>query len=307
MSFIPSSRVFSLRNPWFRSGLFFLLLLVPLAAGEVYVRSLPNPAKSKHAFLSARSRTVDVLVLGSSHTYYGICPELLGAHACSAAQVSQTLRYDDWVLHRYPFDNLRTVVQPISDFTLYEQLEDGDEWYLANRYRLYMDCDIHPRGSVYDWEVTAFPVFCEKLKTLWQPSRMRWSGRGQGLEYTVGNKAADWDNGEKRAAVNRYDDFSRAAENERHLRRMAEYCRRRGVRLLLVSTPLRPSYRAHQSVAQLADTQRRIRRLLRQYPEVVYVDFRADNRFEASDFYDADHLSLTGARKFTLLLRPYIR
>lgn len=307
MSFIPSPRAFSLRNPWFRFVLFLFLLLVPLAAGEVYVRSLPNPAKSKHAFLSSRSRTVDVLVLGSSHTYYGICPELLSPHAYSAAQVSQTLRYDAWVLHHYPFDALSTVVQPVSDFSFYEELEDGPEWYLANRYRLYMDCDIHPRCSVYDWEVTAFPVFCEKLKSLWQSPRMRWSGCGQGLEYTVERKAADWDNGETRAAVNRYDDFARAAANERHLCRMAEYCRRRGVRLLLVSTPLRPSYRAHQSAAQLADTQARLRRLLRHYPEVVYVDFRADGRFTASDFYDSDHLSLTGARKFTRLLRPYLR
>lgn len=296
----------SWRNPWLRLCLFALLVLVPFGAGEYYVRSLPNPAKSKHAFLSRYSNQVDVLVLGSSHTYYGICPQMLSPHAYSAAQVSQTLRYDAWVLHHYPFDSLRAVVLPISDFTLYEELEDGGEWYQTNRYRLYMDCDIHCRGSVYDWEVTAFPVFCKKLKSLWQPPRMRWSRWGQGLEYTAENKAADWDNGEKRAATNRYADFSTAPANERRLEQIAAFCRRRGIRLLLVSTPLRPSYRAHQSAAQLADTQSRLQHLQHKYPEIVYLDFRADKRFKAADFYDSDHLSTTGAHKLTLLLKPHL-
>lgn len=105
--------------PRWRIPLFALLLLLPLAMGEVYVRSLPNPSKHKHAYLLRHSRKVRVLILGSSHTYYGLCPERLGAHAFSAAQISQTLQYDDYLLHHYPFDSLRTVVLPISDFTLY--------------------------------------------------------------------------------------------------------------------------------------------------------------------------------------------
>ena len=70
--------------------LFALLLLLPLAMGEIYVRSLPNPAKYKHAYLSRHSREVEVLILGSSHTYYGLCPERLGENAFSAAQINSS-------------------------------------------------------------------------------------------------------------------------------------------------------------------------------------------------------------------------
>ena len=70
----PTSR--SLPPKW-RIPLFLLLLLLPLGAAEVYVRSLPNPAKFKHAYLSRHAREVEVLVLDSSHTYYGLCPEPL--------------------------------------------------------------------------------------------------------------------------------------------------------------------------------------------------------------------------------------
>lgn len=295
-----------LRNPWHRLPLFALLVLVPFAAGECYVRSLPNPAKSKHAYLSRHSGEVEVLVLGSSHTFYGICPELLGRHAFSAAQVSQTWRYDNWLLYHYPFPRLRAVVLPVSDFSFYENLEGGNEWYLANRYRLYMDCDIHPRGSVYDWEITAFPVFCEKLKSLWQPPKLTWSATGQGLNYTKAARPENWDNGLARARSNIYRDFSAAPEMEGYLRSIADYCRKKGVRLLLVTTPLSKSYRENQDVVQGMDTRRRLDRFLREYPETYYVNFRDDPAFGAEDFYDADHLNLDGAKKLSRSLRRYL-
>lgn len=293
-------------TPWLRLPLFALLLLLPLAAGELYVRSLPDPAKSKHAFLTHHSNEVDVLVLGSSHTYYGVCPEAISPKAYSAAQVSQTLRYDDWVLRHYPFGQLHTVILPISDFSFYEELEQGNEWYLANRYRLYMDCDLHSQWSVYNWEVTAFPVFCHKLQSLWQPPSRQWSLHGQGLEYTLAKRPATWDNGAERAATNHYTDYSAAVANEQCLQRIANFCCERGIRLLLVSTPLRPSYRQNQLPEQLADMHQRIQNLLHHFPQVVYLDYSADPRFGANDFYDSDHLCREGASKLSSLLKESI-
>lgn len=294
-------------SPWRNVVFFALLLLVPAAAGEAYVRSLPNPAKYKHAYLQAHSREVKTLVLGSSHTYYGICPEALGEDAFSAAQVSQTLRYDDFLLHHYTFPNLRTVILPVSDFTLYEELEGSAEWYLANRYRLYMNCDVHGFLSVYAWEITAFRSFAEKLKSLFRPPRMRWSATGQGLEYAFPGlpKNKEWlESGKERARHNHYADLSAGRRGEAYLQHIGDFCRTHGVKLVLVSTPVHASYRAHRSRRQWADTQRRVRRFLSRYREAVYLDFSADPRFGIDDFYDTDHLNSAGARKLSALLRP---
>lgn len=287
-------------------ALFLAIIIIPLTAGEVYVRSLPNAAKSKHRWLTAHSREVDVLILGSSHTYYGVCPEVISRHAYSAAMVSQTLQYDDWLIHHYPFDRLRCVVVPISDFTLYEELEGGPEWYLANRYRLYMDCDIHPRLSVYDWELTAFPVFCEKLKTLYTPRRTFWSATGQGQEYTLENRPSDWDNGVWRAQHNRYTTFEGAPANERHLDNIASLAESHGARLLLISTPINRTYFENIDPRQQRDIQQRIIRFLARHPKVSYHDLRQDKRFTDDDFFDADHLNTRGARKLSAILRQYI-
>ena len=286
-----------------RACLFLGLMLLPLLAGECFIRHQPNASKAKHEYLMQHSREVDVLVLGSSHTYYGIKPQLLSAKAYSAAQVSQTLTYDDYLLHHYPFDQLKWVIVPISDFSLYEEIESSSSWFLANRYRIYMDCDIHSRLSVYGWELTAFRSYCEKLRQLWETPHMQWSPWGQGLEYTVENKASDWDNGELRAAQNAYTDFSHAPEAIRHLEHMANLCAARRARLLLVSTPLRESYRHHQHPAQLDDTHRHISRFLHHHPQCLYLDFRQDPTFTADDFYDSDHLTTQGAAKLTLKIK----
>lgn len=296
-------RLLSRHKPVLRFALFFALVLLPVGAGEAYVRSLPNAAKAKHAFLTAHSKEVDVLVLGSSHTYYGIEPQLLSAHAYSAAMVSQTLRYDDYLLHHYAFPRLRCVIVPVSDFTLYEELEGTASWYLANRYRLYMNCDVHPRLSVYDWECTAFPAFCEKLKSLWQAPKMHWSAYGQGLEYTYEARKADWDNGTVRAAANIYTDFSGATENMRHLQSIADFCKSHGARLVLVSTPLSATYYDALSTPQEADKTQRLKAFLRKNACAEYHDMRRHPGITEADFYDADHLNTRGAHAFTLLLR----
>ena len=290
-----------------RTFLFLLPLALLLMGGEAVLRLHPNAAKAKDKAMRLTGSIIDTLILGSSHAYYGLCPELLGRNAYNAAQVSQTLKYDEFILNRYALPRLRAVVLTVSDFSFYEELEGTPSWYLAGRYRMYMGCDYHSLASAYAWEAAAFPVFAKKLLALCRPPRERWSLRGQGLEYTLENRAADWDNGTTRAAVNRYKDFSHGAVNEARLCRMAALCRKRGISLVLVATPLRPSYRAEQNPAQTADMHRRIERVAARFPQTVrFLDFAADPAFTANDFYDADHLNRAGAAKLSLKVKGAI-
>ena len=108
------------------------------------------------------------------------------------------------------------------------------------------------------------------------------------------------------ARRNRYEDFAAGDRGVAYLESIAQYCRAHGAALWLVSTPLRPSYRAAVSTAQEADMQQRLARFLRRHPQVRYLDFRAHPAFLPQDFFDADHLSLSGAQKFSDLLRSYL-
>ena len=287
-----------------RTFLFLLPLALLLLGGEAVLRLHPNAAKDKDKAMRLTGSIIDTLILGSSHAYYGLCPEILGRNAYNAAQVSQTLMYDEFILNRYALPRLRAVVLTVSDFSFYEELEGTPSWYLAGRYRMYMGCDYHSLASAYAWEAAAFPVFVKKLLALRQPPRERWSLRGQGLDYTLESRATDWDNGISRAAVNRYTDLSHGDVNETRLCRIAARCQQRGISLVLVATPLRPSYRMEQNPAQVADMHRRIERVAARFPQTVhFLDFAADPAFTADDFYDADHLNRAGAVKLSLKVK----
>ena len=63
--------------------LFAFVVLLVMGMAEAYVRSLPNPSKAKHDWMGQHSTTVTTLVLGNSHTFYGIRPALLADSAFS--------------------------------------------------------------------------------------------------------------------------------------------------------------------------------------------------------------------------------
>lgn len=305
-----------MRSFIYRTFLLILMFATTLLVGELYVRQYPNPARDKHQWMLRHSQEVETLVLGSSHTFYGVQPALLGPHTYSLAQVSQTYRYDLYLLQHYPMPRLRTVILPFSYFSLYDDLETmGDEPFTAVRYRIYMDCDIHPWLSTWHLECMQGAAFKEKIRSLWHPATMTWDSLGYGTNYTLQQRPSDWDNGQQRAERNTHVHGTETPAslelNRGYLRDIMNHCQERGIRLILLSTPCTESFCRHQSREQLAMNDHVLGQLLRQHPEVVRLDLTEDERFRRCeqgypDFYDADHLSTVGAERLTRLLRPYI-
>lgn len=288
-------------------GIFALPCLAVLVLVEVYIEHMPNIARDKHQWMLQHAQEVKTLVLGDSHTFYGVRPDLLGDGAFSLAQSSQTYRYNAYLLQHYPMPHLQTVILPFCYFSLWEDFEHqpGEE-YQAIRYRIYMDCDIHPRLSWYGFEVMSIPLVREKLKSLYTPSHNQWDSLGWGTEYTKENREEDWDNGKARAEGNTYTDTTLVTLNQAYLEEMLRYCQRRQVKVILLNTPVSPTFRAHESPSQVAINQTVLQALLRRHPEVKFLDWEADPRFGDDDFYDADHLNTEGAAKLTHFLRDYL-
>lgn len=286
---------------------FSLPLLCLLAGAEAYVESLPNPSRDKHAWMLRHSGEVETLVLGNSHTFYGVSPSLLPPHSFSLAQVSQTYRYDLWLLRRYPVGKLRTLILPFSYMSLWEDFENQENrWAEAIRYRLYMDCDIHSRWGRYGWELMSIPTFREKLKSLYRPPQLSWDSLGWGTNYLASSRKADWDNGKERIRENTYTDTFIVRLNYRFLRDILTFCRKRNVRVLLISTPVSDTYRRNKDIRQERTNRQCLQALLSDFPEVEYLDFEGDSRFGATDFYDSDHLNSDGARKLSSILATLI-
>lgn len=282
---------------------FAAIVLGLLALGEWYVESLPNPARDKHRWMTAHADSVETLILGDSHAFYGIRPDMLPGMAYSLAMPSQTLRYDNYLLHHYAMPRLHDVLLTVSYFTLWEDFEllTGHDQEIA-RYHIYMDCDLH-RLPLYRFECLHRQAFVERLKSLYKPAQLSWNAQGWGDNYTLERRAEHWDNGEERATANTYNNAAVVDFNAGQLRQIIDYCRQQNVRLTLVTTPVSASFHTSQAANQVAHNRRVLDGILREHPEVRHFDYETDARFHADDFYDADHLSTIGAAKLTGILR----
>lgn len=313
-----------------------LIILMLIAAGEIYVRSLPNPARYKHQWLLVHSAEVETLILGSSHTFYGINSAQLGSHTFNLAQPTQPYRYDWYELTHYPLPRLKTLVLPFSYQSLFEDIDREPQLrYWAVRYRLYMDCDLHSPLSEYGFECLHPAPFKEKLSSLWRKSQLSWDSLGNGTSYgttslllqgkdnakgvasTRSNSQAKHgvpesegesvsDNGLQRARENTYWQDSSMSISESalplnisFLDSIATWCERRAVRLLLVTTPTTQSFRLNCNQLQTNINDSVLQAVLQRHPTIEYRNYWADTAFTAADFYDADHLNRLGAHKLT--------
>ena len=288
-----------------RIVVFSILVFAVIGAAEIYVEHLPNPSRIKHEWLKQHSAEVRTLVLGNSHTFYGIPPGELGGNAFSLAQVSQTYRYDDYLLRHYDFPHLEQVILPFSYMSLWEDFESQENKHFnAVRYRLYMDCDIHSRFSQYGFECLHMASFKEKLKSLYRSSLLSCDSLGWGNNYN-GHRLADWDNGAQRAKENTYSDTSLVSLNLRFLRNILSYCRKRHVRIILVTMPVSPTYYKNEDKRQRHVNETIIVQILKEYPETIYLNLERDKNFTSADFYDGDHLNARGAHKCAAIIRRY--
>ena len=287
-------------------GCFALAVLAVLTAMEVYVESMPNIARDKHQWMLQHSNKVKTLVLGNSHNLYGIRPDLLGEGAFSLAQQSQTYRYDRYLLQHYPMKELKTVILNVDYSLLWEDFESvPKEEFQAMRYRIYMDCDLHPRLSWYGFEVMYMPLVTEKLRSLFTPGRNHWDHLGWATEYTKEARLQDWDDGKSRAEANTCYDTDIVRLNEGILRDIFDYCQQRHIKVILLNTPVSETFRQYEDPRQRNINTQVLNRLLNDYPTVNYLDWEADPRFTSDDFYDSDHLNHEGAAKLTQAIRCY--
>lgn len=289
--------------------LFSLIILAFFMAGEWYVRSIPNPARYKHQWMLAHSTQVETLILGSSHCFYGIEPQILGPNAFSLAQPTQTYRYDLWELQRYPMPKLKTVILPFSYQSLFEDLESEPRLrYWAVRYRLYMDCPIHYYISQYGWECLHIPSFREKLTSLWRPPKVKWDSLGFGLTNGYQSLLVESkDNGLQRVKENTYIGMKSLALCTGELDSIASICDRRGINLVLFTSPTSESFRRYANQHQIDISRRVLRRVMARHPSISYYNYWADADFTPAHFYDADHLNLRGASLLTLKLLSDMR
>ena len=296
-------------------GIFFVLpLIVALIPLEYLIRQVPNPYKYKYEWMQKNAEDVEILVFGSSHTFYGIRPEFFEGKAFSLANVSQGLKQDLFLLEYWAdrYKKLKTVICPISFYSWFSHgLEYGSESYRCRYYKIYMDCDLYPDLSLYNLELSDFRTAKGKIAKLFSSNEdPGYDKYGWGNTYKLSKKSIiKWNDGtEAEAAIKRHTakSWDYIDLNYARMKELVDFCKSRNIQLVFITTPCWYSYYDNLNKEQLAKMYELTNRFKNEF-DVPYFDYLKDPRFEADDFYDSNHLSEIGAAKFTKILNGVIR
>ncbi len=290
-----------------KSVLFVFPVLLLLAGAEAFLRKIPNDYSYKNQYLYNNSKNIEILVLGSSHSLFGINPKYFSKPAFNSAHVSQSLNYDYFIFDKYIEDlsRLKVVILPISYFTLFGQLENGIESWRIKNYSIYYNCDYHNHSLLNNYEIfREKPLSALKRlrKYLKGENNVTVSELGFGLNH-INTKQSDLiATGKAAAKRHTAEDFSLLDINMNLLKKIIEKSRSRGIKVVLLTPPARQSYISHLEERQLSMMKESIAFVLKKYPDVEYFDFISDERFFDDDFRDADHLNVIGAKKLTKII-----
>lgn len=288
---------------------FVLPIIITAIPVEYLIRQVPNPYKYKYEWMQKNAEDVEVLVFGSSHTFYGIRPEFFKEKAFSLANVSQGNRQDFFLLKYWAarYKNLKIVIVPISFYTWFGRgLEYGSESYRCRYYKIYMDCDYYSDWSFYNLELSDKRTAMGKVgKIIHRDEDPGYDKFGWGNKYKLSEKnIIKWNDGtEAEAAVKRHTakSWDYIETNYERFKEMAKFCQSHNIQMILITTPCWYTYYDNLNKEQL----KKMYELTHQFQKelnVPYFDYLKDTRFEADDFFDSNHLSDVGAIKFTKIL-----
>lgn len=297
-----------------------LAFVVPLVFCAILIefslRNIPNDYQYKRDYLDTKSNEINTLILGNSHSYYGIDPSYFTTNTFNASYISQSLDYDFEILKKYQnkFENLRYIVIPISYFTLYSNLANGIEAWRIKSYIIYYH--LGKSNSIDQHFELLSNKFNINTKRIWQyylkcenPISCSSLGWGQGYSsisddlYKTGILAAKrhtLDNLQSETAIKIF------RENSDVLETILSWAKNRGIKVILFTPPAFISYRQNLSSIQLTNTIQKVEFLCTMHTNCVYYNLLSDSSFVAQDYHDADHLSDIGAKKLSLIMNNLV-
>lgn len=294
----------------------FLMLLPFIVMGvimEILIRKIPNDYQFKKEYLEEQAHEIETLILGSSHSFYGVNPVYFTSKTFNASHISQTLNYDFEILKKYDskFKRLKTIVLPISYFTLYENLNYGEETWRVKNYVIYYDTKSHNQLKNYS-EVLSLPLR-DNLKRIiehyvFRKSAISCSTLGWGTEYS--SKKAQNLSETANSAAKRHTYLNQPnpvyiqlfQENIQTLNNLANWCEKRKIKLLLFTPPAYSDYSKNLHPIQLKNTIEAAQKVASRHHNCKYFNLLNDTIFKETDYYDADHLSEIGAKKLSEII-----
>jgi hypothetical protein len=289
--------------------------LLPLIMGgilmELLLRQIPNDYKYKKQYLDNNSDKIEILFLGNSHSFYGLDPIYCTKTCFNASHISQSLDLDLEILKKYEqyWSALRIIVLPISYFSFIESLETSSESWRIKNYIIYYGIrnsktlKDHSEVLSNNLSINLKRIISYYIKGI---TAMSCSTLGWGVSYNSTNTKDLVETGKEAAARHTIIDYKYFDQNVSALKSVIEFGQRHKIKIVLFTPPAYESYVTNLNKEQLNKTIQTAEIISNQFDNCIYFNLLEDKSFSESDFYDADHLNYTGAKKLTLLIDKLI-
>ena len=240
---------------------------------------------------------IEVLILGNSHTFFGINPQWLSYKSINVANKSRKIETDFLILKKniHKFKKLKTVIVPISYYTLFtSELTVEEKRLYFNYYRLkeYKQNWYNNRISLHTplYELVNDLKFISKF-----PSKLSYNGwRANNETYTFDKKIIAERIGDVDKKIK---DVKAIKLNSCYLDSLVNLCEKFKVKLVLVIPPYHPDFYKYSFNKYDQKNEELLKSLA--FKKCIIFDGKSLKINSSSFFENVDHLNKNGAFLFT--------
>ena len=293
----------------------FLLPVIAVWGGlEIFYRSVENNYTYKHQRVQEEYASAEVLILGSSHSYYGFNPDYFQQPTYNFSNISQSLYFDELLLERHinSLKQLKAVVLTIGYFSLSQQDNGIEDRWRKYFYQQQMDLDVPIVSGIdvrkYSLALSRkFNKSVELVGTyLHEGTILSCYRNGYGIQDStdiVPYKATT-----SRLIAKKHEDGSMDfGHNVERLERIINLCKDKDVDVLLVEMPVFPDYFDAVNPVKRDSISSILASLGSSSDNTHHLKLSRDRRFRRDDLRDADHLTNGGAEKCSKIVSEFIR
>ncbi|WP_250433983.1 hypothetical protein [Hanstruepera flava] len=294
------------------------LLIIPIflvwLTVELFYRKVPNNYTFKNQLIKSKSETVEVLIFGDSHTFYGLNPEYFSNSTLNMANVSQTIYFDKLLFEKHvsKLTNLKCVVLPI-EYTTFSQADNIQEdywrkyfyasqmgltvpyikWYDPKQYSLALTQKFGKTGSyVKTFLNNKTLIGCDK--------------KGWGNTYVSTVDSLELERLSKIISRKHDDGSMDFSKNRERIDVLIQACKEYNIQVVLVNMPVSQPYLSLLNQEEVTAISKISKVFSQTYEHVTHVNLLYDKRFSRKDFHDADHLNVNGAKKCSAIINSVI-
>lgn len=294
---------------------FVLPILIVLGIIEVFYRVVPNNYIVKNRNVVKNYKTAEVLILGNSHTFYGLNPAYFDNPTFNLSNISQTLYFDKLLFDKHidKFKKLKYVILNVEYFSLGVLNNSSESDWRKYYYEMYMDLDVPiiEKTDINRYLLSSPRGFNANIKLMQRyfadGTIIDCDDSGFGINYTKEKiKIKDiYEDALVRVKGHENNNMN-FTENTIILQKMIDKCNSLGIKVIIVTMPVSKPYANGVNQKKLAKIVKTCLSLENKNANVHYINLFNDSRFTNEDFYDADHLHTDGAKKCSKIINSFI-